>query len=146
MMGPRAEMTTVSYVLSVAITTLLIVGLISGMGTFVSNEQEQAARGELAVVGDRLAAKLVATNALAHDRGGLVYAEPAVPETVVNEGYRVSLRDWNNGTWLVLTTESPDVRVTTRVATTVPVTNSSASSTDLALWYDGTALQVGERQ
>ena len=140
-MRERAQSSTIGYVLAIGVATLLITGLITGVGTFVEGRQEQAIRDQLTVVGERVASQLTASDALA-TREGTVYVEPAVPERAVGMNYRIRLDASNEQ--LVVSTADPAVTVRVPVSTTRPLVDSTTRGTDLAVRYDGNGLSVGE--
>ncbi|MFC7234478.1 DUF7266 family protein [Halosegnis marinus] len=132
----RAQSTTVGYLLSVAVATLLVVGLVAGVGTFVESEQRAAVDDQLRVVADRLAAQAVAVDTLARRNGGTAYTEPDLPARVVGSTYRVALVVEGGDTLVRVSTADPAVTVTVPVAVGVPVTESGTTGGDLALCYD----------
>lgn len=137
----RGQSTTVGYVLSVGIATVLVAGLIAGVGTYVEQEQRTAVQDELEVIGQRLATQASTIDAVA-DRNGTVYTEPEVPERVVGVGYRVSFVVNVTGAWVRLTTPRPAVAVAVPFAHRVPVVNSTTRGSDLAMYYNSTHLKV----
>jgi len=146
-MRERAQSSTIGYVLSIAVATLLIVSLVAGVGTFVENRQEQAIRDQLTVIGERMATQLTATDTLA-TREGTVYVEPGIPDRAVGMNYRVQLDA--SGEQLVLSTADPAVSVRVSVVTTRPLADSTTEGTDIAIRYadsdgDGNReLSIGE--
>ena len=146
-MRERAQSSTIGYVLSIAVATLLIVSLVAGVGTFVEGRQERAIRDQLTVIGERMATQLTAADTLA-TREGTVYVEPGIPDRAVGTNYRVRLDA--SGEQLVLSTADPAVTVRVSVVTISPLTESMAQGTDIAIRYndsdgDGNReLSIGE--
>ena len=146
-MRERGQSSTIGYVLSIAVATLLIVSLVAGVGTFVEGRQERAIRDQLTVIGERMATQLTAADTLAA-REGTVYVEPGIPDRAVGMNYRVRLDA--SGEQLVLSTTNPAVTVRVSVVTISPLTDSTARGTDIAIRYndsdsdDEKELSIGE--
>ncbi len=93
MRDERAVSSTVTYVLTIAITTILLSGLITAAGGLVGDQRAQATRNELGVVGERIVAEL--TNADHLVQAG---TDPAVrlrtthPRRIVGAPYSVELK------------------------------------------------------
>lgn len=154
--GNRGVSTVVGYSITVIITTLLVTGLIIGIGGFVNDQRERAVRGELEVVGSQLASDLTALDQLV--RGGVatggsptsltLESQRPLPSTAAGVSYRVSFEDRTGGTGadvVVLSTESPDVNVTARLATTeeVPVRPTRLAGGDVNITFDGSSPPPG---
>ncbi len=60
----RGVSVSVGYVLNLAVASLLLAGLFIAGGSFVQNEREQAVRGELTVVGERVVSDLMTVDRL----------------------------------------------------------------------------------
>ena len=140
-MRERAQSSTIGYVLAIGVATLLITGLITGVGTFVEGRQEQAIRDQLTVVGERVASQLTAADALA-TREGTVYLEPAFPERSVGMTYRTRL-DASHAQ-LAVSTADPAFPLRVPVSPTRPLSASTTRRTDPAVPATVTALSVGE--
>jgi hypothetical protein len=91
----RAVSVTVGYVLTLAISSLLLSGLVIAGGSFVESEREAAARGELTVVGERVAADLMTVDRLvatAESPAALTVDRTAdLPDRVSGVGYRITV-------------------------------------------------------
>ncbi len=138
----RAVSTTVTYVLTMAITAVLLAGLITAAGGLVKDQRTQAVRNELHVVGGRMAGELTSAD-------GLVQAgtQPAVrlrtthQRQVAGRYYSVEVVTGSNplcssSECLVLRTD--DVTVTVPFATKTPVEPGRVQGGTLAIEYDAT--------
>ncbi|WP_281193681.1 hypothetical protein [Halorubrum sp. F4] len=61
----RAVSTTVGYVLTLAIGAVLLSGVVIGVGGVVDSQTDRAVRGDLTVVGEKLAAEIEGADRLA---------------------------------------------------------------------------------
>jgi len=88
----RAVSTTLGYVLSLAIATLLITGLIIAGGGYVDAQREQVIRDELTVVGQQLAADVERADRLvrAGEAPLTVRVNKTFSDRVTGSNYRVS--------------------------------------------------------
>lgn len=120
---------TVSYVVTLAITTVLIAGVLIAAGGIVQDQRENAIQGEATVVADKTAAGVMAADRLVRQAGRAnVTINLQLPQVLANKPYTVGLRTGDDGTAtaVVIRTQSPSVRVsvplttrTTAAATTV---------------------------
>jgi len=123
----RAISVHLSHVFAFAITSLLLVVVLTTAATFVENERADVASVQLETVGNELATALQRVDRLAR-RGGNATVRTTVPATVSGMEYAVSFERGpacqtptvNAENCLVLETLDTDVR------TTVPVANESA--------------------
>lgn len=114
-MTDRAVSVTVNYVLSLAITTLLISGLLMATGDIVGDRRESVVRGELEVVGERVSAGIESADRLARTGATEVILEVSAPRRVGGESYSISV----DGSSQVVTLETEDPAV----AVTIPFRN-----------------------
>ncbi len=134
----RAVSTTVSYVLTLGIGTLLATGLIFAGGQFVSEQREQAIETEMQIVGEHLASdieqldRVVSADPTGIDTGKI---NRRMPTTIAGESYIVELRSGTNAS-LQLRTESPDVSVTIPVQKTTAVSPSVTTGGTVVIRYD----------
>ena len=140
----RGVSTALGYVLTLAITTVLVSGLLIAVGGFVSDQNERVTRSELDVVGQRLAADVEAADRLVEAGSGdggsnaTVVVRSRLPETVAGRTYRVAI----NESRLVLSARDPDVSVTVRVVTDTPVANTTLGGGPVRIAFDGGRLEV----
>ncbi|WP_435195406.1 DUF7266 family protein [Natronomonas sp. EA1] len=119
----RAVSTTVSYALTLAITGILISGLLVAGAGFVDDQRERASATELNVIGQRLAADVGAADRLALATGGAVTMNRTLTDTVVGSGYRIDVERVGESNTYELTTvsQSPEVSSTVRLYAESPV-------------------------
>lgn len=118
--GDRGVSFTVSYVLTLAITVLLVSGVVLAVGEVVRDQRESAVRDQATVVGDDVAATVMAADRLVRNGNDSSVA------------IRVSLADELAGTpYVVELTVDPSPAVVVRtqspsVTVRVPVQNRTA--------------------
>lgn len=133
----RGVSTTVSYAITLVITTLLITGLLTAGGDFVQNQREQATLSELRVLGQQLADDVSAADRLARtaDPDGDVTMQRGLPERVAGSSYRVSLRSVApNISAFRLASDNPDEQTEVRIHSTTPLfmkTNLTGGETEV---------------
>lgn len=137
MSDTRAVSTTLAYVLSLAIATLLITGLIIAGGSYVDTQREQVIRDELTVVGQQLAADIERADRLV--RAGTagsttVRTNRTFSNRVTGESYRLTLVPSEQT--LVLNTTTPDVTVRVGIANETALGASAARGGTVQIRYD----------
>ncbi|MFC4356875.1 hypothetical protein ACFO0N_02805 [Halobium salinum] len=140
----RAVSTPLGYVLTLAITTVLISGLLIAMGGFVDGQRERVVRSELEVLGEQVAADVSAADRLVV-AGGTdtdVRASFRLPERVGGSAYTVELTDSDAGddaATVTLHSADPEVtvEVTFRTRTDVQV-GAPVQGGNLVVEYDET--------
>ncbi|EJN60266.1 DUF7266 family protein [Halogranum rubrum] len=141
MRSERASSTTLSYVLSLSITAILISGLLVVGGDVVRDQREQTVQNELQVIGQQLAADLMAADRLAQAAsGGTVRIASSLSEGVVGSTYTIDV-DGTSGT-LELSTTNPDVSVTVGFGTETGVTSTTVAGGNLRIVLVGGSLEV----
>jgi hypothetical protein len=88
----RGLSTPLSHVLSIGITTILIVGLMTGASGFLEDQSQQTARMELDTIGTRLAGELDRADTLG-SQGDDVTLTSRHPDRVAGSTYTVQLLD-----------------------------------------------------
>ena len=149
----RAVSVTVGYVMTLAISTLLLSGLFVAGGSFVETQRERAAQGELTVVGERIAADLGTVDRLAADTasgGDLTVDRPlTLPDRVSGTGYRIRIAASDTRGTIVLESDGTDatVEVPFRTSEDVGVRNATVDGGNLRIWWDsdGGEVVVSER-
>ncbi|ADJ15564.1 DUF7266 family protein [Halalkalicoccus jeotgali] len=126
-MSDRGVSVTVNYVLTLAITALLLSGLFVAAGSLMQSQSERAIQNQLDVLGERLAADLASADRLAQSAEGeaaSVRLTVALPRRVAGAGYAIEIAPdpESEHVELTLTTSDPAVESTTRVATAHDVT------------------------
>lgn len=79
---------TVNYVLALAITALLISGLLVAGGDYLQGQRESVTRHQLGVTAEQLAGGIADADRLAAD-GDEVRVEVGLPRTVAGSAYRI---------------------------------------------------------
>lgn len=131
----RAVSTAVGYTLTLGIMTLLITGLLIAGGGFVEDQRERTIRAELQVVGQQIAADLDAADRLARADGTdtTVEVRHQHPERVTGASYTVEVDNCDSNRCLKLSTEDPEIEVTVRIGTVIPVSDGDVSGGDLTV-------------
>ena len=152
----RAVSVTVGYVMTLAISTLLLSGLFVAGGSFVETERERAAQGELTVVGERIAADLGTVDRIVSSapppHEDLTVDRPlTLPDRVSGTGYRIRIEATGSTGTIVLESGRADatVEVPFRTSDGVPLRNATVDGGDLLIRWDPSAgngsIVVSER-
>ncbi|WP_049906546.1 DUF7266 family protein [Halorubrum tebenquichense] len=146
----RAVSVTVGYVMTLAISTLLLSGLFVAGGSFVETERERAAQGELTVVGERIAADLGTVDRVVSSdsppRENLTVDRPlTLPDRVSGTGYRIRIEATGENGTIALESEQADatVEVPFRTSDGVAVGNTTVDGGDLLIRWDPDAEANG---
>lgn len=93
MADARAQAISLEYVLGIAVAVVLVGGLFVAGGNFVSDQQHTAARAELQVIGQQVAADVEAADRLAAAGAPdpTVRVRRDLPRAVTGAGYRIEL-------------------------------------------------------
>jgi len=146
MSDARAVSTTLSYVLSLAIATLLITGLITAGGSYVDTQREQVIRDELTVIGQQLAAdveradRLVRAGNPGPGNSVTVTLNRTLSNRVTGESYDITLVPSEEA--IVLNTTQPDVTIRIGIANQTNLASSSARGGDIQIRYASDKLEV----
>lgn len=135
-MTDRAVSVTVNYVLTLAITALLLSGLLVAAGGLVESQSERAIRSELDVLGQHLAADIESADRLATVASGEsaeVRIETDLPTHVAGRSYRIAVGESE----LELRTADPDVSVTVPFTTTNDIEERTIRGGDLRTEWSG---------
>ena len=138
----RATSTVVSYVLALAITAVLVSGLLMAGGNLVEDQREEVVRTELSALGQTLAADIEGADRLAGTvESGRVALRISLPRQAGGLGYTVAVNQ--TGTDRIrFSTRRPAVTVVVSVVTDAPVAASTITGGDIVVTYDGTVLEV----
>lgn len=143
----RGVSITVSHVLAIAITAVLISGLIVTAAGALAGQQERAARSQIDTVGQRIAFEVEQVDSLAA-RGNTTNASLTTDHSdwIVNSPYEVTLTEGAaceapDGTeadsCLVLTVTGLEASTVVGVDVSVPVEESTAPGGAVRIVYDG---------
>ncbi|WP_246987819.1 DUF7266 family protein [Halorientalis marina] len=146
--GDRGQAVTLNYTIGIAIATVLVTGLLIAGGGFVSNQQEQASRSELRVIGQQVAASMEATDRLANttEPGDTVNFSRDLPPNVAGSTYEIELVE-RADPHLRLTTNNPELNVTVEFSNRTAVTGNTVDGGKVVFTYrdDGTVtIQEGD--
>lgn len=135
----RGASITLNYVLTVAISALLVTGLLIAGGNFVAGQQTSVVRNELSVVGQRLAADVERVDRLVAAGDGVSAARinRSLPTAAVGERYDVELDA--SAEELVLTADGADVSVSVPISNRTALADSSVGSGSVAVVYNESA-------
>lgn len=143
----RAVSSTVTYALAVAITTILVSGLIVAAGGVLDDQRERAVRNELGVVGERLAAELEGADRLvpadedAADEDAELRLRTTHPPRLAGTQYTVALVASAPGPCdqypcLALNASNPDVDVTVTLTNETSVRSTQVRGGDVVVTYE----------
>lgn len=139
----RAVSTTVSYVLTLGISSLLIVGLLVTAGGFVEDQRKTTIQQELSVLGQQLAADLSGADRLVRVGGEEVAVRSALPADATGIRYRIEvIPDPSGPTTLRLSTEDPGISIVVPVHTEKPVGSAAFDGGDIVVTWTGSELEV----
>lgn len=120
-----------------AITTLLITGLLIGVGGFIEDQRTRAIESELRVVGQQIAADVQAADRYVQANSTAFTIRRDVPNDVVGTSYTVSVVvDSPRETYLRLTTNDPNVVVEVDMALENGIEETSFTGGSVAVTYD----------
>jgi hypothetical protein len=130
----RAVSITVNYVIALAITAVLISGLLIGAGGYVEDQREAVVREELRVVGEQLIAGIGDADRLSRvGDAGAVRVGIDLPERVAGETYLIEVTEvrpsGSNPSRhdLTLRSSRTDVSVTLTISTLVDLEETSVT-------------------
>jgi hypothetical protein len=133
----RGVSTVVGYALTIGISSLLIVGLLVGVGGFVGDQRQSTIRDGMEVLGQQMAADLSAADRMVRVGGEEVRIERELPPNVVGTSYRIRVQDGvGASTELVLRTEDPLVQVRVTVRTETDIESTDVGGGDVVVVYD----------
>lgn len=140
----RGVSTAVGYVLTLSVATILISGLLVGLGGFVEDQRAGTARDELRVIGQQIAGDLSSADRLARVGSPIeVRVRRGLPESVTGASYRIEVSDGatpDDPVSVELSTENPDVTVSLGVHLDTPVVDTTLGGGDVVIRLNG----VGE--
>ncbi|GGM65624.1 DUF7266 family protein [Halarchaeum rubridurum] len=136
----RGAATALGYVLNITVALLLVTGLLIAVTDYVDRQRQDAVRGQLAVVSDRLVADLAAADRLAGtaDAGGVTVRSDA-PARVVGRTYTIRVSHADGVTRVRLAAPSENVVVTRTLHTDRDVVNATVTGGDVEITTRGAA-------
>ena len=142
----RAVATSLNYVLTLAIATVLVTGLLYASTNYVDDRRGEVVRDELTIIGQQVAADLARADRLvtAADSDGTdltVGTNQTFPERVAGRTYRVGLDPSNER--LVVEAPEQSVRVTVGLELRTDLGESSAGGGVVRVVYVATGADTG---
>lgn len=149
-MTDRGTSIALGYVLTIAIITVLVGGLIISGSSFLTDQRENVINEELSVIGNQLAGNVEQAdrmvNASAGDDVQVRIAEQFQRE-VGGTGYRVDLVNESSAEddapKIELSSSNPDITRTVNVTTETPIADSSTTGGTVSIYYDPDAGSDG---
>lgn len=144
MSDTRGTSTTLGYVLTLGITSILITGLLFGAGGLVEDQRERTVRSELQVLGQMVAADVSAADRLATAGDATGSIRRDLPPTVAGSSYTLEVvSESQTETYLRLSTDDPAVTVEVDMALRTTLVESSVTGGRVVVTYDPvTGLEV----
>jgi len=133
----RGVSTTLGYVLALAISAILVSGLLIAGGTFVEDNRERVVRAELRVVGQQVSSSVETVDRLAVAGRGDTAAAVGLrlPAEAAEVGYGVALVPDGSDAAVEITADEVGVTVRVGVVTDTPVdTGTSVRGGDVELF------------
>lgn len=132
----RGQSVALDYTLALGVAALAVTGLFAAAGDFVTSQREQVVRTELGVVGEQLTNKLVAADRLvqAGNETDRLVINASMPQRVAGASYTVSVTQ--NGTWLNLTSNTPEISVAVKLETETDIATGDVAGGRLDIVYD----------
>lgn len=154
----RAVSVTITHVLTIAITTILISGLLIGTGTLLDNQKDRATYDEKSTIGDRLATEITAVDQAAQRADGdpdpaTVTVQTEHPRRVSGGQYFVTLHDdasecdtWDPNQCLVIESgQTNSVEVPLNVETTLDAPKTVQGG-DIWIHYNGSEITITQER
>lgn len=143
----RGTSITVTHVLVLAITTLLVAGILTAASGLIDGQRDRAATEQVEIVGERLVTELERTDQLANATpNATVTLRTDHPERIVGSQYRLYLTTTpgvcSTRVCLVLNVSDPEVRRTIPWSNRTRVVAASVRGGDVNVVYNGTALTL----
>ena len=137
MSSVRGLSTTLGYVLTLAITAILVSGLLIAGGNLVQDQRNQVIETELEVVGEQVASHLNSADRLNQSGYGEtnVSIKQPFPADVTGQSYRLTLEEDEDAT-LRLETTRPSVTVEVELTNPTAMGQSTASGGIIVIEYD----------
>lgn len=127
----RGVSTTLGYVLTLGITAILISGLLVAVTGVVDDRRTQTEQNALDVIGERVAANLMAADRLAGTDPAATAVTVRLPDRIAERGY--SVRVDGTAEQIVLTIDNSQTTVTVSYTTTTNVVDTTARGGDLRI-------------
>jgi hypothetical protein len=137
-MTDRGASVVLSYVLIIAITSILVGVLIIAGTSFVDNQQQLAVEQELTVIGNQLAGNVEQVDRLvraSHSDDPTVIINESFQERVSGVPYTIRLAD-TDPSQLVLKTTDPDIAVRINATAATDISESTMAGGSVSVYFD----------
>lgn len=135
----RSVSTTFGYVLTLAISSLLVTGLIVAGGTFVDEQREQVVQHEMEVVGEHVAGNVQQVDRMVNasdESDPVARINQSFPTHISGTTYNVELAENGGEPKLFLNSTRPELSVSVNVSTQTEVGDSVADGGTIVIRYD----------
>jgi hypothetical protein len=141
----RSQALALDYVIGLGVALVLTMGLLVAAGGFIGDQREAAARSQLEVVGQQVAADVESADRLAAAVGtaGTVRIDRVLPGTIAGSLYRIELVESADPT-LELRTVRTNTTATVEFTNTTAVTASDVGGGRIAINYTADAIRLEE--
>ena len=89
----RAASTTVTHALAIGISSLLVLTLLFGLGSFLDGQEKNAADRQFRTIGERVATEVSKADRYARDNGDSATLRVTHPGRVAGSTYRIAVED-----------------------------------------------------
>lgn len=147
----RSVSVALNYILVLAISSVLVTGLLIAGGSFVEDNRERVINSELTVIGNHVAGNVEQVDRLvtaSHDNLGSSGDEPeayinqSFQQEVTGSSYAIEIVD-GTPTQVVLTSFDPDVTISVNVTVQNGVRDESRASTSaISVYYDSDSEEI----
>lgn len=139
----RGVSTALGYVLSLAVASVVVVGVLVAAGGLVGDQRERAVRTEFDVLGQRVASDLATVDRLvrAGDDASATVASD-LPRTAAGSRYEVRVVGDASGATVVLQSSDPPVTVRVAVTNRTPIAPANVTGGPLELTYNRSRDEV----
>jgi hypothetical protein len=140
----RAVTSTLSYVITLAIATVLVTGLLVAGGDFVGDQRQEVIRTEMRVVGQQVAAdiqrvdRLVQTGEATHT----VNLTQQYPDSVTGSPYEIHLVPAGENSHVALNSTLQRVTVRVNVLNETSIGETRSNGGTVRVVYTGDKLEV----
>jgi len=141
----RGQSITLSYTMGLGIGVILITGLLIAGGNFVGDQQESAARTELNVIGQQVAADVSTADRLAGStaNNSTITVRRSLPNRIAGSVYQIELVGGSDAHLLVQSND-PDIEIRIEIANVTDIESSRVNGGKIRLSQSGDGALVLE--
>jgi len=146
----RGVSVAVSHIMTIAITAILISGLMFGAGSLLEGEKDRSAGQSLETIGEGLSGEISSVDRLADEETETLRVTVDHPQRVSGSQYTIDLEDGDcsaplvDGQCLVLTSHGGDVEVGVPVNASADLEGSVTGGTLVIEYDEGTISLEGD--